>query len=40
MTKTTIIDADGLIIGRLGTRVAKRLLAGEEIHIVNAEKAL
>jgi large subunit ribosomal protein L13 len=36
----SIIDADGLILGRLASHVAQRLLAGEEIIIVNAEKAL
>ena len=36
----SIIDADGLILGRLASHVAKRLLNGEEIVIVNAEKAL
>ncbi len=36
----TIIDADGLILGRLASHVAQRLLAGEEIVIVNAEKAI
>lgn len=35
----TIIDATGASAGRLGTYVAKRLLNGEEVHIVNAEKA-
>jgi large subunit ribosomal protein L13 len=35
-----IIDADGLILGRMATYVAKRLLNGEEILIVNAEKAV
>lgn len=35
-----IIDADGLILGRLSSEVAKRLLEGEEIIIVNAEKAI
>lgn len=38
--KTTIIDATGLTVGRVASHVAKRLLAGEEIHIVNAEKAM
>ena len=37
---TTIIDATNCIIGRLGTNVAKRLLKGEEIIIVNSEKAI
>jgi len=35
-----IIDADGLILGRLASHVAQRLLAGEEIVVVNAEKVL
>jgi large subunit ribosomal protein L13 len=35
-----VIDAEGLIMGRLCTHVAKRLLNGEEIIIVNADKAL
>jgi large subunit ribosomal protein L13 len=40
-TKTlTIVNADGLIVGRMATYVAKRLLKGEEIIIVNAEKAI
>lgn len=37
---TTIINADGLIIGRMASIIAKRLLHGEEIIIVNAEKAV
>ena len=36
----TVIDASGLILGRLAAKVAKRLLDGEEIIIVNAEKAI
>lgn len=36
----TIINAEGLIIGRMASMVAKRLLNGEEIVIVNAEKAV
>jgi len=36
----SIIDADGLILGRLASHVAKRLLNGEDIIIVNAEKAI
>jgi len=35
-----VINADGLILGRLCTHVAKRLLNGEEIVVVNAEKAV
>ena len=36
----TVIDADGLIMGRLASVVAKRLLAGETIDIVNAENVV
>ena len=38
----TIIDATGLVIGRLSSHVAKRLLKEKqlEVHIVNAEKAI
>jgi large subunit ribosomal protein L13 len=35
-----LINADGLILGRMASIVAKRLLTGEEIVIVNAEKAV
>ncbi|MHA1993817.1 MAG: 50S ribosomal protein L13 [Candidatus Hodarchaeales archaeon] len=35
-----IIDAEDTIIGRLASIVAKRLLSGENIIVVNAEKAL
>jgi large subunit ribosomal protein L13 len=35
---TTIIDAKGLILGRLASNVAKRLLLGETVIILNAEK--
>lgn len=38
--KHTIIDATGCVIGRLGTVVAKRLLMGESITILNSEKAI
>jgi len=34
-----VIDAKGLILGRMASIVAKRLLQGESIIIVNAEKA-
>ena len=33
----TVIDADGLILGRMASVIAKRLLEGERIDIVNAE---
>ena len=35
-----VIDASDAPIGRLATRLAKRLLEGEEINVVNAEKAI
>ena len=35
-----IIDATDLIVGRLGTIAAKTALMGEEVHIVNSEKAV
>lgn len=37
---TTIIDANGATLGRLGTNAAKRLLNGEEIAVINSEKAI
>jgi len=36
----TVVNADRLILGRMATTVAKRLLKGEEIAVVNAEKAV
>jgi large subunit ribosomal protein L13 len=36
----TIIDAKGLILGRMASIIAKRLLSGEKIIIVNAEDAV
>ena len=38
MSNHVIIDAEGAILGRLSTYVAKRLLAGESIDLVNVEK--
>ena len=35
-----LIDATDLIVGRLGTVVAKKALLGETIDIINAEKAV
>ena len=40
MNDRTVIDADGLILGRMASIVAKRLLKGEIIDIVNAEKTV
>jgi len=36
---SVVIDASGLILGRMASIVAKRLLLGEPVVIVNAEKA-
>jgi large subunit ribosomal protein L13 len=41
MSKTaTVINAEGLILGRMASRIAKRLLEGEQVIIVNSEKAV
>ncbi len=34
----TVIDGSNAILGRLATNVAKRVLKGEKVHVVNAEK--
>ena len=36
----TVIDGDGLLLGRLASMVARRAMSGEEIAIINAEKAV
>lgn len=36
----TIIDAENLILGRMASIIAKRLLEGEKIIIINAEKTV
>ena len=35
-----VLDATDQVLGRFASVVAKRLLKGEEIHVLNAEKAL
>ncbi|ASJ09938.1 50S ribosomal protein L13 [Thermococcus sp. P6] len=35
-----IINAEGLILGRLASKVARMLLDGEEVIVVNADKAI
>ena len=35
-----VLDASGCIMGRLASHVAKALLEGEQVHVVNAEKAI
>jgi large subunit ribosomal protein L13 len=37
-TSTVVVNAEGLILGRMCSKIAKRLLNGEVIIIVNAEK--
>ena len=39
-TSVTLVNAGGLIVGRMCSKVAKRLLNGEEVIILNAEKAV
>jgi large subunit ribosomal protein L13 len=36
----TVIDGDGLLLGRMASMVAQRAMSGEEIAIVNAEKTV
>jgi large subunit ribosomal protein L13 len=38
--KPTVVDATGLVLGRAASLIAKRLLNGESIVIVNAEKSV
>ena len=35
-----IVNAEGLILGRMSSKVAKKLLNGEEVIIINAEKTV
>jgi large subunit ribosomal protein L13 len=39
-SRVTLVNAEGLIVGRMCSKVAKRLLNGEEVIILNAEKAV
>ncbi|MCX6741896.1 MAG: 50S ribosomal protein L13 [Candidatus Pacearchaeota archaeon] len=39
-TKEIIVDAEGATVGRVGTLVAKKLLQGEKIVVINSEKAI
>ena len=38
--QVTYVNADGLIIGRMSSNIAKRLIAGEHVTVINAEKAI
>jgi large subunit ribosomal protein L13 len=33
-----IVDGNNMIFGRFASQVAKKLLSGEEVHVINAEK--
>jgi large subunit ribosomal protein L13 len=39
-SKITCVNADGLIVGRMSSNIAKLLLNGEYVTILNAEKAV
>jgi large subunit ribosomal protein L13 len=39
-TSVAVINGEGLILGRMCSKVAKRLLNGEQIIVVNAEKLI
>jgi len=38
--ETTVVNAEGLILGRMASGIAKQLLEGQRVLIVNAEKAV
>ena len=33
-----VVDGTNMVFGRLASQVAKRLMSGEEVHLINAEK--
>ncbi|MDD5337080.1 MAG: uL13 family ribosomal protein, partial [Candidatus ainarchaeum sp.] len=33
-----IVDGTNMVLGRLASNVAKKLMQGEEVHLINAEK--
>ena len=35
-----IVDANGAVLGRLSAKIAKELLKGEQVVVINAEKAV
>ncbi|MFH0962061.1 MAG: uL13 family ribosomal protein [archaeon] len=35
----TVVDAEGAILGRAASLIAKRILSGEKIDVINADKA-
>lgn len=40
VAKESVVDATGAIVGRLASVLAKRLMSGETIYVLNAEKAV
>ncbi len=38
--KETVIDAEGAVLGRLASTAAKKLLNGENVTVINIEKAI
>ncbi len=40
MTEELVVNAENAIMGRLASWVAKRLLEGKRVHVVNAERAV
>ena len=40
LDRTIVVDAEGAILGRLASYVAKLLQEGFKVHVVNAEKAI
>jgi len=39
-SSTTLVNAEGLIVGRMCSKIAKLLINGEEVVVLNAEKAV
>jgi large subunit ribosomal protein L13 len=39
-SQVTLVNAEGQIVGRMGSKIAKLLLNGEEVIIFNAEKTV
>ncbi len=39
-SQVKLVNADGFIVGRMSSKIAKMLLNGEEVIILNAEKAV
>ncbi len=38
--RTSVIDANGLVLGRAASIIAKKLLLGERVIVINAEKSV